>query len=826
MRIQASRKMYQVLGASLMGLTCLAFAQESEPTTAAVGEQSADEIDFLQSLTQEPLVQSAPSPEPSSTEAAASATESESPPSEGQQQPEALDVISLPAKQAPSQALSETSRPKSQLEEIVVTATKRAELPREIPATINVLSGADLERQGVQSIDEIVSQVPGVNLSDQGIGTAKRITIRGVSGDDTVNFTTGTLFGDVPFSDPFIPKVQLDPNPFDMATVEILKGPQGTLFGGSGLNGMIRYVPQEPQFDAVHLKYFTQYTSYPGNGGSGWSYGAVINAPFAGNSAAIRLMGFHRDAPGYVDDIGAGKADANSMSQYGFRAMLAWHPDENWKISLLGTTQHVKSEDIAFTDNHDGDLQRSNTPRLSPMESTYTLGSLGIERSFEWGDLVSLTSYFKKEYDVFLDISRTVPDNKIPLLAAVDTNHSNGFSQELRAVSATGDSPWKWLLGAFYYDMKLYDCAEVGALEGLPSLPPIELLEGLLASPCPGNVGKFNGALDVAQLLGEIKVKEMALFGELTRELGESWEATLGTRAYRTKSGGTVSSAGLLYSAQTGGFPASHDATVTEQGLSPKASIVYHPTETFRMYITAARGFRFGGPQLGASTPLTQVPPIYKSDSLWSYELGLRTDWFDNSLRFDASVYHLDWKNPQISQITKDNLSSFIDNVGGAKGNGVDLTLRYLPEFLEGLSLTENLAWNRLVTSEPFTSASGNAVPVGSPWPLSPKVQTSTTLAYTQPVASWALGGSVRHAYMGQACNAIDCTARVFGYHTLDLNLFANPMEGSYWPQFSLSLSNLTDKRGFVNITKSELLPDSITYLAPRTLILRLSGSF
>ncbi|HZP12420.1 MAG TPA: Plug domain-containing protein, partial [Nevskiaceae bacterium] len=166
----------------------------------------------------------------------------------------------------------------TQLQEVVVTSTKRVTPLRKIAGTVNVLSGEDLEREGIQSLDQIVQQVPGVNLTDEGTGgQQKRVTIRGISTPLGANATAGTLLGDIPFSDPFLPKVQLDPNPFDMATVEVLKGPQGTLFGGTGLNGLIRYVPELPQLDGVHVKYYTQFLSYPGNGGSAWNYGAVLN---------------------------------------------------------------------------------------------------------------------------------------------------------------------------------------------------------------------------------------------------------------------------------------------------------------------------------------------------------------------------------------------------------------------------------------------------------------------------------------------------------------------------------------------------------------------
>ncbi|HEY1076369.1 MAG TPA: TonB-dependent receptor [Fontimonas sp.] len=749
-------------------------------------------------------------------------------------EPQALDSVAVVPlrEEAPEPQAAEASAT-TQLEEIVVTATKRAAPVRNIPATINVLSGEDLEREGVQSIDQIVQQVPGVNLTDDGTGgSAKRVTIRGVSTGFGVNPTTGTLFGDLPFSDPFAPKVGLDPNPFDMETVEVLKGPQGTLFGGTGLNGLIRYVPEAPHLDEFRVKYYTQLMSYPGVGGSAWNYGGAVNAPFADHTAALRVVGFRRESPGYVDDTRRDASDVNTLEQYGLRGALTWMPAEYWKVSLMAATQHTEEADIPYTDNYDGDLSHNDASRPSPAEYSYSLATLGIEREFEWGTLLSQTSYFEKKFDIFVDASRAI-GGVLPLLGAADYNRSDGFTQEIRAVSAPGDSPWKWLAGAFYYQLDLYDCANVAAAGGLPELAiriPA-LLTGILPNVCPGNAEELRGQLNIANLIGDVQLRETALFGELSRSLGEDWEATLGARVYRSEAGGIVTTAGAIYATQNNLMEVSRENNVREQGVSPKVSIVYSPTDELRSYVTVSRGFRFGGPQIGASTPNTDVPEIYKSDSLWNYEVGVRSDWLDRTLRIDLSAYHLDWTDPQVFQkqdlVAGIALGNFIDNVGGARGNGVELSLRYLFPFAPGLSLDAAGAWNDTRTTEAFDSSTGVTVPKDSPWPLSPRWQTATTLAYLLPIMDWQLGASARHIYMGKACNTIECTAQVFGYHQLDLNVFVAPIVDSWWPQFSVALTNVTDERGYGNITTNpEPANDSITYIAPRTVVLRLSGSF
>jgi outer membrane receptor protein involved in Fe transport len=850
----SSMKSYRsfLVGISLVFLASGAQAQEPASNSAAQsGTAKAEPTpaetvpdDFLDSLTQEAGNQSAPAsdapavsdaPAPAAADApAATATPEATASAPAAQEPTAqLDLIPVPTKREEAKPVVVPAKRSSQLEEIVVTATKRAEPLREIPATISVLSGEKLEREGIQNIEQIVAQVPGVNLTDEGSGgTPKRITIRGISAGFGTNLTAGTLIGDIPFTDPFAPKVQLDPNPFDIATVEVLKGPQGTLFGGTGLNGMIRYVPEAPQLDEFRVKYYTQLTSYPGNGDSGWNYGAMINAPFAGNTSALRLVGFHRDSPGYVDDTLNHKRDVNSGTQYGLRGILAWEPSERWKISLMGATQHTKDNDLAYTDYKDGTLARTSSARPSPSEAQYTLANLTVQRSFDWGDLISQSSYVDKKFEIFLDASRIssgVTDMPPPILAGADDNHSKSIIQEIRAVSAPSDGPWKWLAGAFYYKNELYDCAEASAIQGLPSLPIPPILNGIIANPCPGNVDKIGDMLDIAQLVGDLNLEERALFGEVTRKLGDDWSLTLGARAYRLRVNGTVSFAGAIYALQNNLMAGQHVADTSEQGLSPKGSIAWQPSDDLKFYFTASRGFRFGGPQLAASTPTTTIPTAYKSDSLWNYELGLRSDWLDRSLRIDASVYYVDWKNPQVFQTSPPQpiAIGFIDNVGGARSKGIEVSVTYLPDFVEGLTLDASVSLGQTETSKAFTAASGTVVPSGSPWPLAPRWQTTTSISYARPIASWNSGISLRHSFIGSACNSIDCTAQVFGYRTLDLNLFATPEADSYWPQFSVTMSNLTDERGYSNITTNPSpARDTINYIAPRSLVLRLSGSF
>lgn len=754
-----------------------------------------------------------------------------------------IAVNSAGSEQEPTTVAEPEAETTARLEDIVVTATKRSASTREVAQTINALSGEQIEKLGIQNVDEIIKLTPGVNLTDDGLGQPKRITIRGVSAGTNVNFTSGTLIGDTPFTDPFSPLVQLDPNPFDMQSVEVLKGPQGTLFGGSGLNGMIRYVPERPQYAVTELKYFAQYTDYPGSGGAAPVYGAAINLPLVEDAAALRLMGFNRKSPGYVDDRGRDIDDVNTLSQYGYRAQVAMRPAESLNLNLMYMAQHTENDDVSFADNFEGRLERSNTPRASPVVTNYSVANLAVEYQAEKVEFVSQTSFVTKEWTADLDNSRLVAGGRVPVLNVPGYTTSDAFVQEIRLLSPQdSESHWNWLVGAFYYQQDLYDCVEIAAevpvlssLVGLPGLPPLispgilrNLQEGIYPAGCSKLKQFTDGKAIAAALEAEVALDEKAVFAEVGRKLGEHWSLTLGGRYYKISTDGIVTTSGALYSAQTGGLAASNPSRIVEPGFSPKASVQYRYDDDFMAYLTLSRGFRFGGIQLGASTPTTQVPETYRSDNLMNYELGLRTNWLDSTLTFDVTGYIIDWKDPQISQSSPDGLALFIDNVGGARGHGVELVARYLPSFLNGVLFSTSMAFNELVTTEPFIAQSGDTIETGSPWPLSPKWQTSTALSYAAILGNWNIAPGIRHTYSSKAWNELERTREVFGYKTYDAQLSISSNSSPRIPEFNLSVNNLFDKRGLSNasVASNPLASTTANYIPPRAVILRISGRF
>ncbi|PTU30904.1 hypothetical protein CJD38_11370 [Stenotrophobium rhamnosiphilum] len=741
---------------------------------------------------------------------------------------EVLPTIAAPQKSESTQALKAPPS-HAQIEEVVVTATKRAENVRDIPASITALSGEELEQRGAQDTADIVKLVPGVNLTSTGDSPA-RVTIRGIASDIGTSSTTGILFGNVSFSDGYAPILSLDPNPFDMASVEVLKGPQGTLFGASALNGAVRYVPTLPRFGQYEVKWFGQYTSIK-EGDAAPTYGAAVNLPLYEDSLALRVMAFDRIAPGFIDNTRIPKKDTNQTDQKGARALLGWHPSEAWDVLLTTAYQQTKLQDVGTADNDQGRLVTNDRARVSPNTTKYWMGDFSVTYSGEWAQFVSDTSYIYKAGNNFFDAtSRTAGKNPpLSLIAQQYTGDSDTFGQEFRLVSVDNpDSSWKWVTGVFAWQQSLRNKLTVPL--AIDVAPLATILDALSLTPL-SSLFSETGSPIVVQTAADVRIRELALFGDLTRRLGDSVEIALGGRLYRTSSGGQNVQSGVYVLAQQGSSPYVVEGEVKEKGFSPKASITWHINEDILAYGLVSKGFRVGGIQTGLTSSIipSTSPKIFKSDTLWNYEAGLRTQFLDNTLRVDLTGFMVDWKNPQSLQPDASGLTVFITNVGGVKSRGGDLSVQYLFPW-QGLMFTTAVSYADTVTTKDFTTATGDVYPVGTTWPLAPKWQTSSNLSFMRPIGDWTVGGFATYTTLGSAVPVFG-GHKVFGYKQVDLQLSVSNEQYKWLPQIALIVNNLTDERGLTNaftsgIPTPELAAEEYYYITPRALTLRLSGRF
>ncbi|WP_161554162.1 TonB-dependent receptor [Stenotrophobium rhamnosiphilum] len=818
--------------------TGLALAQEAAPaestaptsTPAAAPESSVDTDlqDLLMGADNAPAEQPAAeqpataSDETTDTAAASAATApAEAPPPAAELS--VIPVADPAAKRAVSQADRGTPR---QIEEIVVTATKREESLRDIPASISAMKGEDLERSGARGVEDITKLVPGVTFSDDSINPSK-VTIRGISAGTLSNPTTGVLFGDVSFTDAYLPRVTLDPNPFDMASIEVLKGPQGALFGSAALNGAVRYVPQAPKFGQYEVRWFAQYSMIT-EGGAAPTFGGVINVPW-GEDFAFRGMAFKRQSPGWIDNTGTGKTDINNLDQKGARGILAWRPDEDLNIGFTYVWQQTNFNDTGFADGGNGKLTRSSSTKPSPVDSQYKLADLVLRYSFDSMDLVSDSAWVDKNAHKMIDTSTDLTGSTTPYVLLEDTSTSETFSQELRLVSTDTDSSWRWVTGVVGSKQNLFFVPAYST----PVLPGVDispLLTGLgLPDTGLGGLLTDDGSVNLLRVITKAKIKSLAWFGDVTYLLGESLELSLGGRYYRSQTDGYVLQDGVLVLIK-GAPEIVNEGIVKEPGFNPKASVLWRITDDVNLYAAASKGFRNGGLQPGFTSSLSskQAPDRFKSDTLWNYEVGTRTQWLDNTLHFDTTAFYIDWKDPQVLLGDSVLHLPYLDNVGRVKSVGIESAVQWLPVWVPGLSINASGAWIRSETASVFESETGAFLPKGTPFPLAAEWQTSTTVAYQREIGNWRAGGSVTHSYLSGSHVDLGQTLPVFGYQQWDVQLSLNNPEIPWLPEASVSVSNLMDERGVANATLGGLVTKTVktTYIQPRAVMLRLSGSF
>ncbi len=713
---------------------------------------------------------------------------------------------------------------------LVVTATKRAKSLETIPATINAISGAELAQRGTQNLADIVELTPGVNLTTPA-DNADRITIRGIAAEANTNPTAGMFYGDISLQDAYVPHVTLDPNPFDMADVEVLKGPQGTLFGASALNGAIRYVPQGPNMADFGGKYYVQGSTLS-EGGDGGSVGLVLNLPIIKDQLALRVVLDDSALPGWIDNLRTGEKASNSGTQNGERAILEWKPTDRFDATLTFNRQALSFRDIPDADNLNGQLSADNRPRASPWRDEYDLASLRMNYDAGPFTLVSDTGYVYKTYHEFGE-GQSVPGS--PQINTLSHQYSNSYSQEFRLVSNdTPASRWSWVVGVFASQQDIY---QDGAYQlGGPSISPTTtaaLLNNLL--PGVGNVWLAIGQPDFEDGHLNVKVKELSGFFNVTRKLGDGFELTLGGRLYQTSSGGLVDNGGLEidYSALvTTGIPFGNqliDTTVKDSGFNPTVSLTWRPNNGVMLYATVSRGYRIGGPQWGISGLFASAPApnTFKTDTIWNYETGLRARLFDDTLQFDLTGFFETWKDPQVLIFIAGGVEgAYVDNVGGVNSEGVETALQYHPPVVPGLTLKASATYDDAYTTTAFSTAVGGAgLPKGSTWPLSPKWQTAATVSYDRSFGNCTWGAYVTDAYISAATYGVGQPNPVFGYNQVNAQIHVGAPHMPLRPEIAFTVSNMFDTRG-ITTSYSGSFGNEVTYIQPRTFTVRISGSF
>ena len=656
----------------------------------------------------------------------------------------------------------------STLADIIVTATRREEPRTAVPMSVGVLPEDGMRAAGVKGIDEIAALTPGVEYdfsSQFGSGILTNIAIRGISPSNG-RATTGLYFGDVPINVDHTPFSNPYPFAFDLARVEVLRGPQGTLFGTGTSGGAIRFIPNEPSATASDGRYSAELSSTE-HGDLSIEAGAAASVPIVPGQAAARISaGIRRDG-GYIDrvdplDGATVDRNANSRLSTSMRAGLVVAPNDWLRITPMFAYQalHIRDSPIFFTylsAPESGELRNGKLLR-QPAADQFSISSVKIEAQLPGVNLSSVTSYVDRSAQATVDQTNAAgvlyfggfgnplgPGYPTSYADAVATQlHARQIlaTQEVRASSVDSYAPLAWLAGLYYQRARQ------------------EATHTTYAVVAPQDIGIYSDSYTVET--------ETAAFGHASLRLSPHWSAGAGVRVAWTQGEFTNHQSGF---ANTAAQPFSDVVGAATPTVTPRFSLSHQADGGELIYVSASKGLRSGGPNGNppARCQGVPVPGSFAADSIWSYEIGSKDVLFDRRLQLVASVFYIRWAGVQLS-VADACGNSYVGNAGAATSTGIDVTAELVPNDHVRLGIAlgyDDAHYTRTVTVNGDVIAERGTVIGGLPGVPAPW-SANVSAEYRRPIGPTAIG------YV----RAVDIAAGRNGGPFLE----SNPRSSSYDP--------------------------------------------
>ncbi len=716
--------------------------------------------------------------------------------------------------------------------EIIVTAQKRSERLQDVAASVSVVTATDLSEQGAVRFSDYASRVPGLSLTSGRTGSTQ-ITLRGITtGAAQPGSTTGYYVDEAPVGSVNAytggSSITPDLDPAALAQIEVLKGPQGTLYGAGAVGGLLKFTTAAPNFDEVTGRVSAGITSIA-HGEVGYSARGLVSVPIAPGSVAVSVSGFYRQDPGYIDNINLriGARNINEARVYGGRIELAAKlgPDVTLRLSALAQDTNSDATNLADVDAVTlqplyGDLTANRSVRERG-KAELRLYNATLKAQLGQVDLTSSTTYqtigLAETGDSTLSFGAALT-GAAPVLAffagiAVPANlgiqlntfkRTERWSQEARA-GITGLGGMLDLQGGFYWTRETNQ-------NRIPGFDYFSTTTGAAITTLP--------SFAVARI--DSTYEEYSVFGNARLHITDKFDILGGIRYAHDSQHYDQDYRGLLISIATGAIvTGATTATLAAIG-DERANVVtwlvsprYKFSENLMVYGRAATGYRPGGPN--PAPPTGNIPLTFQPDRLTQYEFGIKAQSADRALSLEAAVFHTDWKNVQIQ--TSAGGFNFIVNGGNARSQGAEATLRYRP--VTGFQLGANVSYvdAKLTTAAP--AAFGVA---GDRLPYVPKWSGSVSVDY-----EFALGGETQGSIGGTVSFVSDRISdysgrfpkRLPNYATIDLR--AGIEHGGL--SLSVFAKNLTDKRALNVVSPAASAPSNTagqtyfgSYIQPRTI--------
>jgi outer membrane receptor protein involved in Fe transport len=591
-----------------------------------------------------------------------------------------------------------------ELKEVVVTAEKRVENIQKVPISISVLKGRSLDQSTLQNLSAVLATVPSVTTIPSFQSGAAQIVVRGVTASGPLfegSSTVAYYLDSVPFA-MIRSSIEPDPNPYDLQRVEVLRGPQGTLYGATALDGVIRVLTNDPDLNEFDFKARTG-VSGTQDGGINKGGDFAVNVPIVAGKLAARAVVGEDDWSGWIDSLT--QKHVNTATVRNYRLKVAARPIDD--LSIILSAWH-SSNDYGAPQSANNDNQNlAKNPQ--PVTDTFDAYSAKITYDAKAFSVTSMSSYLRYPISDYLDLS--VPGFGVN--ADLNTRFlSQAFAQEVD-LSSKDTGPWRWGAGVFYR-------TDQDIFTQYLDLAPTVLTPGILR-------------YDLAD-----RLNTAAIYGQLTRELfSDRLELTVGLRY--SHDGVTTQPLRQIPGQSTISLaPAGGPNTAT----TPRVVLTWHANDHLTFYGSYSQGFRAGIPQSELVTFVDPNIPAAKPDTLTNYEVGSKGSLFGNRVTYDAALYHVYWGSPQalLDIVTQNNIiTPATVNGTSVSGNGFDGSLH--AELLPGLTAGIDFSWNSLHQDHPVYAAGLVLFTKGQRLAFSPEYTGGASLDYAFPLGRAGLLG-------------------------------------------------------------------------------------
>ena len=695
-----------------------------------------------------------------------------------------LPLLSLPA-------LAEETD--NTVEEVIVTASKRDQRLQDFSGSVSVINNF----QNIKNIGDIASKVPGFNIVDAGPRNPTGLVIRGLRLDEV---NANDLGGDGAVVSSYIDNIPLQgffaPPSLglkDMQQVEILRGPQGTLYGNSSVGGLIRYITAKPDLENESFRAYAGVSQTKHSDDLNYDTDIVVNSPVIDNVLGIRLMLGKTENQGFIDNpywLTGTAEDTNDDETEQARLSALWRPTENFS---LGGSYHYQKINVAdrqaTNESFTGDKYTASSRFAQPMEGELQLASLDAEYDFDWArlsasvsrydyqhaEMVDQTDYFITLDQIYGDYYTTMDDMFAFNAAFVDVVKD---SVELRLVSAD-EQRLRWLIGGFYS----HDDLDVNLGDFIPGFAEF------MDEDRPFDLDFISTQTEV--------LDEYSTYAEMAYDITPQWETSVGLRYFRYDDDLDVCYS--VYPGMPDPYCESGDDVISD--TLGKFSTRYKLTDQQSIYFTVAEGYRRGG--VNILPPDSNAKTIYDPDTVVNYELGYRSSLLADRISVNAAIYNMEWEHLQIRTTSSSGLPYFI-NAGDARSKGVELETEFHLSSAFTLRAGYSYTNPEVIETVIFLEGEGANIYKNDVLPGAPDTQWNLALDYNQSFDSVDVDASISTHYFGEVYTAVN--DGFYNYRKLDGYKTADVSAGVTLRNWRLGafINNISNTRGITGTRSTE----------------------